>query len=179
MAELSTLARPYAKGAFAVASAEQQLDAWSQQLALLAALAAEPQVAALLANPRLTAERLVVVVTQLCGEEALLQSVGNFLAVLAENRRLRLLPQIFEQFQLLKAERDKTVEVEVVSAFPLDATMEQTLSEKLSKRLDRKVHLSTRVDDSLLGGILIKAGDLVIDGSVRGRLTKLAEAMNL
>jgi F-type H+-transporting ATPase subunit delta len=179
MAELSTLARPYAKGVFAVARTDGQLDAWSQQLALLAALASEPQVAALLANPRLTADQQVTVLTQLCGAEALLDSAGNFLTVLAENRRLRLLPQIFEQFQLLKAAQDKTVEVEVVSAFPLDAAMEQTLSDKLSKRLDRKVHLSTRVDDSLLGGVLIKAGDLVIDGSVRGRLNKLAEAMNL
>jgi F-type H+-transporting ATPase subunit delta len=178
MAELSTLARPYAKGLYAVAKEKSALDAWSEKLALLAALVGDKRVFASLASPALTAADQVTVFAKLCGE-TLGTEATNFLSVLAENRRIALLPQIFEQYQLLKAAQDKTIDVEVVSAFPIDGTTEQTLADKLSKKLDRKVKISTRVDETLLGGVLIKAGDMVIDGSVRGRLNKLAEAMNL
>jgi len=178
MAELNTLARPYAKGLYAVAKAQAALDAWSEQLALLAALVADKRVFAALSNPALTAVKQVDLLVGLSGD-SLGDGARNFLMVLAENRRIGLLPNIFEQYQLLKAAQDRTVDVEVVSAFPLDTATEETLAEKLSIKLDRKVKLSTRIDTALLGGVLIKAGDLVIDGSVRGRLNKLAEAMNL
>ncbi len=104
--------------------------------------------------------------------------VKNFVSILASNKRLSLLPEIYAQFELLKSNLEKSVDVEVVSAFDLDDAMAAKLAAVLGKKLEREVKVSTSTDNDLIGGVLIRAGDLVIDGSVRGRLNKLAEAMN-
>jgi len=98
--------------------------------------------------------------------------------VLANNKRLSLLPEVFKLFEELKAEREKTIEVEVISAFSMDAQAQQKLSVALKNRLKREIKLNARVDKFLIGGIVVRAGDLVIDGSIRGKLNKLAETMN-
>jgi F-type H+-transporting ATPase subunit delta len=113
----------------------------------------------------------------LCGE-SLDKSGQNFVRVLANNKRLSLLPEVFKLFEELKAEREKTIEVEVISAFSMDAQAQQKLSVALKNRLKREIKLNTRVDKFLIGGIVVRAGDLVIDGSIRGKLNKLAETMN-
>ncbi len=177
MAELSTMARPYAKAAFEYALSGGKLDDWSKMLATAASVAEEPKVAELLASPSATSTRLATVFVDLCGED-LDQQGANFVAELARNKRLGLLPQISEQFETLKAEQQKLVDVVVTSAFPLEEAQEKQLASKLSKRLNREVQMHTSVDKDLLGGVLIRAGDLVIDGSVRGKLAKLAEVMN-
>lgn len=177
MAELSTLARPYAKAAFEYAREQGTLAQWSAQLATAAAVALDSAIASVLSSPSLTAEQKAATVIEVCGD-ALQEQTRNFVKVLAGNKRLPLLGEIYTLFEHYKAQQEKRVDVEVVAAFELDATTQQTLAEVLAKKLEREVKVDTRLDPSLLGGVLIRAGDLVIDGSVRGRLNKMAAAMN-
>lgn len=178
MAELSTLARPYAKAAFEYAREHKALDAWAQQLATAAAVSAADGMEAVLNNPALTNEQQAKTLTDVCGD-TLDEPARNFIAILASNKRISLLPEIYSQFALYKANQEKSVEVEVISAFDMADDVRDKLAGALGKRLERDVKVTTSTDENLLGGVLIRAGDLVIDGSVRGRLNKLAEAMNL
>jgi len=177
MAELSTLARPYAKAAFEYAVANGALAPWSEQLATCASVVADERVGAVLDNPALTAEAQAQALNDLCGDSTSDQ-VKNLVHILASNKRLGLLPEIQAQFELFKANQEKSVDVEVISAFDLNDALTEKLAGVLRSKLEREVKVSTSTDESLLGGVLIRAGDMVIDGSVRGRLNKLAEAMN-
>lgn len=177
MAELSTLARPYAKAAFEYALDKNGLDQWSSQLATVAAVAADEGMNVVLSNPSLTAVQQAQTLSDVCGE-AVSAEVRNFIAILASNKRLALLPEISALFAQYKANQEKTVDVEVVSAFDLADSARDRLAEVLGRKLERQVNVRTSTDSNLLGGVLIRAGDLVIDGSVRGKLDKLAEAMN-
>ena len=178
MAELKTTARPYAKAAFAHALAADAAEQWSSTLQLLSALVRQSAVAQLLANPALTAEQKGVQLSGLLGE-GLTPSIRNFISVLAENKRLSLLPEISQLFDELRAEQESVVNVLIKSAYPVDSNTKEQLANALKQKLQRDVAVETAVDDSLMGGVLIKAGDIVIDSSVKGRLAKLAEAMNL
>jgi F-type H+-transporting ATPase subunit delta len=182
MAEWSTLARPYAKAAFdhALEQRAHSADAlatWSKQLALAAAVAGTGKMVQVIESPALTVEQQAQTLIDLCGEE-LSEKVRNFLHVLAGNKRLRLLPEISAQFEQLKANQEKSVNVEVASAFALGGDLADRLAQALRAKLQREVTINTVVDKSLLGGVVVRAGDVVIDGSVRGRLAKLAKAMN-
>ncbi|HEY6530066.1 MAG TPA: F0F1 ATP synthase subunit delta [Cellvibrionaceae bacterium] len=177
MAELTTTARPYARAAFELARAEGQLDVWAQALSLLAAISGNEKIAGLIHSPTLTAAGKSDLLKNLCGD-AISQKQQNFLQTLADNKRLALLPEINRLFLAFKAEYDKTLDVEVSSAFEVSEEWQAKLASALSAKLDRKVSLTTHLDKSLLGGAVIRAGDTVIDGSVRGRLAKLADAMH-
>ncbi len=177
MAELSTLARPYARAAFEYAREHDVLAGWSSQLATAAKVTRHASVAEALNNPSLAGERRAQIVADICGDE-IDQAGRGFLAVLADNDRLELLPQISAQFDQLKAQLERSVDVEVISAFDLAESTRDKLASVLSKKFERDVNVSTSTDSDLIGGVLIRAGDLVIDGSVRGRLNKLADAMN-
>ena len=182
MAELSTLARPYAKAAFQFASENQCVSQWGEMLKLVAAVSEQKNVAALLSSPATTAEHQVKTLTDVCGDDVVGGDIGqhgvNFLRILAGNRRLPLLPQICSQFQVLQAEQLKVVEVDLISAFDIGASQQQALAGKLRQTLNRDVNINTTIDRALIGGVYIRAGDLVIDGSVRGKLAKLAEVLN-
>ena len=177
MAELSTLARPYAKAVFEFAVSAGTLEQWSTQLNLLAAIVADSKVAALLAQPALTTEYQAEQLIAVCGDEVG-GEVQNFVRVLAENKRLSLLPHVAALFAEFKANRERSVDVSIDSAFALTATVEKKLAAALSKKLERDVKVSSQVDQSLIGGVIIRAADVVIDASIRGRLDKLAKAMN-
>ena len=177
MAELSTLARPYARAAFEFARDKSGLEGWSKALSTAAAVCRDERVASLLASPAHTAGQLANTVVELCGED-LEADHRNFMQVLAANKRLPLLPEISALFEQHKAEHERAVDVTVTSAYPLAGDTEQSLAQVLSKKLERDVKVESEVDESLIGGVVIRAGDLVIDGSVRGRLNKLSEAMN-
>ncbi len=177
MAELSTLARPYAKAAFEFAADAGDLQGWSKSLSLAGAVAQQPAVVKLLSSPSSTAAQQALAVTDICGDE-LGETGQNFIKILSENRRLQLLPQISHQFETMKANREKAVDVDVVAAHEMDAEQQQSLSDALSAKLERKINMQVSLDKSLLGGAVIRAGDTVIDGSIRGRLTKLAESLN-
>ena len=177
MAELSTLARPYAKAAFEYAVAANELSAWSTQLMLAAAVSQASNIQNVLSSPSLTTAEQADKFIAVCGEE-ISSHMQNFIRVLAENKRLALLPQIASLYDEFKANREKSVDVEVSTAFDLDESLQAKLAQALTKQLDRDVNLQAVVDKSLLGGVIIRAADVVIDGSVRGRLNKLAETMS-
>ncbi len=177
MAELSTLARPYAKAAFEYAVDKNALASWYEQLETVAAVTADEGMAGVLTNPSLTAAQQAGKLGDVCGD-SLSAELRNFIAILASNKRLALLPDIYALFAEYKANREKTVDVEVVSAFDLADSARDRLAEVLGNKLERQVEVRTSTDSNLLGGVLIRAGDLVIDGSVRGKLDKLAEALS-
>ena len=177
MAELTTLARPYARAAFEHALAGQSLAAWAEALATAAAVAADERAAQLLGSPSFTAVQKADALIEVCGE-ALPAPAQNFVRVLAENRRLALLPQIHALFLALKAQQERAVDLQLTSAFEIDPAQGARIAEALARKLQREVRLSTDVDPGLIGGVIIRTDDLVIDGSVRGRLAKLSEALN-
>lgn len=177
MSELSTLARPYAKAAFEYAAAANALQAWDEMLHGAALVVSDDKVADLLSSPSYTVAGQVEVVAEILGD-SIDGPMRNFLTALAKNRRLPMLPKILELFRGMKDARERRVEVEVVAADDISPEQQQSLAAALSRRLEREVALSTTIDKSLIGGLVIRAGDTVFDGSVRGRLTKLAKALN-
>jgi len=176
MAELTTLARPYAKAAFEFAQAANQLQSWYEALEVSAAVAAQEQVKKALAASALSAQQKASVFVQVCGDQ-LDEKQQNFIRTLASNKRLALLPYIKELFARMKAQQEKTIDVEVTAAYELPVDLINKLAQALSAKLDRNVSVHSSVNKSLLGGVVIHTGDTVIDGSVRGRLAKLAEAL--
>lgn len=177
MAELLTLARPYAKAAFEFALSADKLAEWSEQLATAAAVSQTEKIVKVLTSPSLTSVQQAQCFIDVCADQ-LGANVQNFIRVLAENKRLALLPQIAVLYDEYKANREKSVDVEVATAFELDAELQQKLAKALSSKLERDVKLQSTIDEDLIGGVVIRAADVVIDNSVRGRLSKLAEAMN-
>jgi F-type H+-transporting ATPase subunit delta len=173
VAERATIARPYAKAAFEYARAANGFAEWSQGLRQAAEIVSDPRVAPLTKSPQWTAANLVSLITDVAGAE-LNAGMQNFVRVLAENHRLLLLPEIAAHYEVLRSAVENTVDVEVVSAVPLDAAQSDKLKQALSKRLKRQVRMQNSVDATLLGGAVVRAGDLVIDGSLKGRLQRLA-----
>ena len=173
MIEPTTLARPYARAAFEHARAAGDLAAWQAALSELAAITAEPKVAAAMRDPNQTAAQRAATLSGLAGNAVPL-AVANLLAIMADNSRLSLLPEVAMLFDQLKQAVESTVAVHVTSAYPLSDAETQQLAEMMQEKLARSITLTSETDPSLLGGALIRAGDLVIDGSIRGRLNKLA-----
>jgi F-type H+-transporting ATPase subunit delta len=173
VAERATIARPYAKAAFEYARGASALAEWSQGLKAAAEIVADPRVAALTKSPEWSAADRVSLITDVAGAK-LDAGMQNFVRVLAENRRLLLLPEIAAHYEALRSAVENTVDVEVVSAAPLDAAQADKLEQALSTRLKRRVRMRTSVDSTLLGGAVVRAGDMVIDGSLKGRLERLA-----
>ncbi|MGK0440729.1 MAG: F-type H+-transporting ATPase subunit delta [Pseudohongiellaceae bacterium] len=176
MAELSTLARPYAKAAFEFADSVNELAEWSTQLATAAAVAQAENITKVLTSPSLTTDQQAQTFIDVCGD-ALNGKAKNFIRVLADNKRLALLAEISALYEGFKANREKSVDVEIATAFELDADIQDQLAKALSSKLKREVKVQTTINKDLLGGVVIRAADVVIDGSVRGRLAKLGEAM--
>jgi F-type H+-transporting ATPase subunit delta len=172
MAERATIARPYAKAAFEYARAANALAAWTQGLQVAAEIIADPRVAELINDPRWTPADLAGLIIDAAGPK-LDAAMQNFVRVLAENHRLVLLPEIAAHYEAARAQVENTVDVEVVSAVALDAAQQDKLKQALNTRLRRQVRMQNSVDASLLGGAVIRAGDLVIDGSLKGRLDRL------
>ena len=176
MINTQTLARPYAKAAFEFASAAGTTESLSKMLNLAAIAVEVPEVAALLNDPRLTSESKVQGLVRLLGDDAD-EAFRNYVQTLGENDRLSVLPTVWELYEDIKAQAEKTLEAEVETAFELSNEQLQTLAAALSKRLDRTVNLQQAVNPALIGGVLIRAGDVVVDGSVRGKLSQLAESL--
>ena len=175
MADRATIARPYARAAFAHAHAGKELPAWSKLLGTAAVAAADPRVARLIGNPHVTGLQLVELLTEVAGGAAGKQG-HNFLHALAENRRLALLPEIAAQFEVLpRRDRERRGRRGDRGARDCGAAAEAA-GRSAQARLGREVRMHTRIDESLIGGAIIRAGDLVIDGSLKGRLARLARS---
>jgi F-type H+-transporting ATPase subunit delta len=172
MAELLTLARPYAKAAFAYASEQNATDAWSNALQLLSAAVQDEAFSAYLNRPELTpAEQVGLFAKVLVNEQT--EALSNFLTLLADNGRLALLPEIDTEFEQLKSQNNNTVDVVIESAFPLDSVQEQKLAHALEKRLNSAVKITVEVNPALIAGVVIRAGDQVIDDSALSKLEKM------
>jgi F-type H+-transporting ATPase subunit delta len=173
LADKTTIARPYAKAAFEQAAAEKRLAEWSEALRAGAAVVKDTRVENLLGNPRVTPAQMADILFDVAGSK--LDGDGrNFFNTLAENRRLAYLPEISALFDELKDEAEGVVDVSVTSAAPLDAAQQKTLARALERKLKRSVRLHCEIDPKLIGGAVVRAGDLVIDGSVLARLHRIA-----
>lgn len=176
MAELSTLARPYAKAVFELARDERMLAEWSAMLAGLAAAVRDPGVAGAIGHPAIGRGQLAEVLIEAMGGAATAQS-KNLLRLLSEYNRLKLVPAIAGQFEALRAEHERRVEVEITTAAPVDAAQQQALVAAVKKKLNRDIHVAWTTDASLIAGAQIRAGDTVIDGSISGELARLRQAL--
>lgn len=176
MIEPITLARPYARAAFEHARGAGELAQWQDALDQLAAVTRDHKVSVMLKSPNQTAQQRAENLAALVGD-SLPESVVNLLMIMADNGRLSLLPEVAALFEQFKQAVESTVTVVVTSAYPLSDDETRVLSETMTSKLDRSVTLTSETDPSLLGGAIIRADDLVIDGSVRGRLDKLAGAL--
>jgi len=175
MSSTETLARPYARAAFTLARDANALGDWAQKLDFSAAVARNAQVQALIGNPKLgTAQLIGLFLPQ---GTAVDSAYGNFLATLAANRRLALLADIAEQFGQLKREAEGVLKVRVRAAVAVDAAQAEALKASLQRRFGKQIELESVLDDTVVGGAVIEAGDVVIDGSVRGRLQRLAQTL--
>jgi F-type H+-transporting ATPase subunit delta len=173
MADRLTIARPYARAAFEEARKNGGLAPWSDALQAAAIVVKDPRVASLLDNPRVTPEQLAGLIDGIAAAP-LGEHGANFVRTLADNHRLGYLPEIAELFDTLKDDAEGVVDVTVTSAAPLDEARRRSLSAALERRLRRKVRLHCAIDPALIGGAMLRAGDLVIDGSLRTRLERIA-----
>ena len=177
MADFTTAARPYAKAVFEIARDSGKFDDWSTRLAALGAIVGHPEMQERLDAPNLTQDDAAKMVETVASDYVNDNDSRNFIKLLAENNRMKLLGDISGIYEELRAEAEGEIEANVVSAFELTDTQRDTMAQALSKRLDRKVRIVSTVDESLIGGAIIRAGDLVIDGSVKGRLEKMTHAV--
>jgi F-type H+-transporting ATPase subunit delta len=183
MADNNTIARPYAQAAFELANESGELKQWSDGLTIAGELLADGQVARFLTNPSLNNETRLDFLTGLFGQANAKVLAGgdkkgtNFLKLLLEYRRVAVMPEIAEHYEALKANIENTVDVTVTSATALSGAQQKEISAALQTRLGRTVNLETEIDETLIGGAVIKAGDVVIDGSLRARLDSLTNAL--
>lgn len=182
MSDFETVARPYARAIFELASEQKNLALWSDVLQLAAQVASDKEVQAIVTSPNLVASQLaelfVAVMSTTKGAPEMTGEIKNMLALLAENDRLLALPEIARGYEALKQKAEGTIEVSVTSAKKLTAKQEKEMVSSLKKRLGKDVTINAEIDESLIAGAIIKAGDLVIDGSARGRLNKLTSILN-
>ena len=185
MADNNTIARPYAQAIFEVAQENNALAEFSESLSAAAELMADGEAAAFLARPSLDdvqrLEFLQGLFAAAVGENTALsggsQHGTNFLKLLIENGRVGVLPEIAAHFEALKAEVENSVDVTVTSATALSASQQQEIVKALQEKLGRDVRIETEIDENLIGGAVIRAGDIVIDGSLRARLQSLTDAL--
>ncbi|NHB91917.1 F0F1 ATP synthase subunit delta [Photorhabdus cinerea] len=175
MSEFATVARPYAKAAFDFAVEKQSLEQWQNMLVFTAEVTRNEQVGELLSGS-LASETLANTFIAICGE-LVDEHAQNFIRIMAENGRLLALPEVLQQFIQLRASLESTVDVEVISAAELSEQQLAKISAAMEKRLSRKVKLNCKIDKSVIAGVVVRAGDLVIDGSIRGRLDRLTDVL--
>ncbi len=179
MSDTITVARPYAKALFEFALESKQLSDWSYLLELMTHVVMFPAMVEILKNPATTNKNKIDLLMSVALENSGVddQLATNLVNLLVANKRVLYIPEIYLEYMRLRAEQEKTLTVNVRTFSPMTESQKNQLIEKLTKRLQRQVHLELQIDESLLGGALIQAGDLVIDGSVRGQLSKLEDAL--
>jgi F-type H+-transporting ATPase subunit delta len=176
MAELVTIARPYAEAAFTLAKERGELEKWSGMLALIAGVFQDEQIQTAIANPKFTGADIERLMLAVCGERVD-GAARNLIQVLCANGRLTVVPEIRELFEDLKSEDEGLIEVKIDSAYPLDSAQLEQVVSLLSRRYRKKISPSVTVDPELIGGIRMQVGDTVWDASVRGRLQSMAAAL--
>jgi len=176
MSENITAARPYAKAAFEVAQAESKQAQWSEALQYLEAIVSNEDFVTVIDNPSMDAQAKGEILIDICADK-LSETQKNFVKVMAENNRLILMPDIVILFEAHRAQAENTIEAIATSAFALSKAQVKSMTNALKKKLGREVTLTTQIDSSLIGGVIIRAGDLVIDGSTQARIGSLTQAV--
>ncbi len=176
MSELATLARPYAVAVFKRAKETDSAKTWSKNLAFLAAVLSDKSISGVIDDPKIGKSALSTLLLDIC-EGQLDQEGSNFLKLLIENNRLSLIAAIAEIFETYKAEDEGSIDVDVTTAFAFTKESKQSFNTTLEKAFGKKINMKIAVDSSLIGGVLVRAGDQVIDGSVRGQLQQLAQRL--
>ncbi|NOT13003.1 MAG: F0F1 ATP synthase subunit delta [Methylococcaceae bacterium] len=176
MSEIATLARPYAVAAFKRAKDGGTAEKWSKSLAFMSAVLRDQDIVGIVNNPKVGKNRLSALMLDIC-EGQVDQEGSNFLKLLVQNSRLALLPAIASIFESLKADDEGYIEVEVLTAYAFTDEARQSFSAKLAKTMNKNIHMNVTVDTSLIGGVLVRAGDKVIDGSIRGQLQQMQRAL--
>lgn len=176
MSEYQAVARPYAQAVFELAQASGEFQKWSEALVWLATISEDRQVQELVQNPRVDNESLVALFEDIAGDH-LFDQARNFLKLVLQNRRAFALPGVAEQYEAMRAEAEGTIEAELRSALEVSDEQQDKLAQSLSARLGREVSLRVVQDPSLIGGAVLRAGDMVIDASVKGRIDKLAASL--
>jgi len=173
MSEYQAIARPYAQAVFELAKDAGDYQSWSSVLAYAGAVAADPQIRELAHNPRVDDETIIQVFEDICGDR-LFPQAKNFLRLIVGSDRIFALPDVVIQFEKMRAEAEGTIEAELISALAVSDDQKAKIAKFLSKRLGRKVTLRVNEDPTLIGGAILRAGDMVIDASVKGRLAEFA-----
>lgn len=176
MAEIATIARPYAEAVFRLAKETGSLDSWSDQLAFAQLVAADGDMQRLSADPKVESNQLSELFLSVSGAN-LKAEAGNFIKLLITSGRLSILPEIVTQFETLKANEGGVLEAEVTSAFAMNAEQIAELSARLEKKFNRKINATVSIDPALIGGLIVSVGDEVYDASVRGKLQGMAYAL--
>ena len=177
MADQSNLARPYAQALFELAREQGDLAAWSGQLDLLASIAADSGLRAMINNPNVSPEQVESLIMDVAGE-GLSDAGRNLVRLLVRNGRVEALPDIARGYAERRAEAERTIEAEMVTATPINEQQQQQFAAALQGKLGRAVKLDFSVDEELIGGAVIRAGDMVIDGSVKSQLSQLVNAIS-
>ncbi len=176
MEERTTIARPYAEAAYAQARREEQVSAWADAVELLSVIVSDEAVALRLNDPRVSRAQLEELVMSV-GGEAFSGTRGNFIKVLLENGRLGYAPEICSLFQALRTADENQLDVEIISAYPLDTASEGAIAMAITEKMGKEIKMNSQVDPSLIGGVIIRAGDQVIDASLRGRVNQLSNVL--
>lgn len=177
MSELVTTARPYARAVFELAEDVDAAKDWSEQLGFMSAVATDRDMLALLDNPKLSCQQAADLFIQVCGDQIDDQG-ANLVKLMSENGRLQVIPEVYGLFEQMCSDAEGVVEAEIVSAYKVRKDQEAAIAKALMKRLGKSVKLTSRIDKSLMGGAIIRAGDLVIDGSLKGQLDKISGALS-
>jgi F-type H+-transporting ATPase subunit delta len=176
--EATTIARPYAEAVFAHADEKGNLELWQEMLAFLSAVVEEEAVSKIVRNPLVDQQAMTDLLLEIAGDRVN-EEGSNLIRLLVQNRRLQVLPEINVLFDELKAEKEKVTSVHVTSAYALKPAQEKIIAEALKAKLGRDVTITSEKDANLIGGVHIRAGDMVIDGSVRGKLQQLANELGI
>jgi F-type H+-transporting ATPase subunit delta len=177
MAELTTIARPYAEAIFKRAGETSQYQDWSETLQLMAEIASDETMAEVISGAQLSRNDKAEIFIEV-GADKFDQEAKNLIRLLAENGRLGLMPEIAALYEIQRAEAEGSIDAEMISAYAVSDAQRSKVADSLKARLGREINLSVTIDESLIGGAIIRAGDMVIDGSVRGKLDKLASTVN-
>ena len=173
MADYTTVARPYARAVYQQAIETSSVDGWGEALALMAAIVNDAQMRSMLDNPQISGEQQAELMLKVTADKLNAQQ-QNLIKLMAENGRLKALPEVAAQFEVFRAEAEGKVDAEVTSAFALSKEQEDSIIKTLKAKLGREVTIKTTIDESLIGGVIIKAGDTIIDGSMKSQLESLA-----
>ena len=174
MQENITIARPYAEAAFETALAESTLSDWSDMLGTLSLIAKDTDMQSLVTNPSIEKSVILEIVMEIFGDQLSNQGCKNFIQILVDSGRLLQAPAIQRLFEQSRADAEGTANVDVYSAFPLEQSQQDEIAGTMEKRLGRKISITTHIDESLIGGVVIRSGDSVVDASIKGRLNSLA-----